>query len=480
MRLFYAVVFLVVSFVPPHLLAQNGDVALAFTNVTVIDVSEGVALSDMTVLVSGDRITAVGAAGSVAVPANARVVDGTGRFLIPGLWDMHAHSWDEFVHRNILLPLYVAHGVTGIREMSGAPYELEARAEITRGTLPGPRMMVSSPIIDGPNPMVSGIRVADADQARRTVDTLNARGYDLIQTHQFLSPAAYRALHERAREVGMEVSGTIPISVSLWEAAALGHRTVEHLWGVELACSSREEELRVDYRQRVEEISADTSLRTHVSVWNRTEREALESIHPTKCQALYRHLAANEMWVVPTLLIQRLMAYPSDPAFQNDPRQRFLPDPGWDHEWFADFYDPERRLRATFEHRLRALVDLHRAGVGILAGSEVQAGFSLHDELALYVEGGLTPLEALRTATLNPARYLGATDSLGTVEPGKLADLVLLDADPLGDIRNTQRIAAVVLNGRLFDRAALDELLTEAEQAANRPSEAVGNEGALH
>jgi AbrB family looped-hinge helix DNA binding protein len=443
--------------------------SLAFTNVTVINVAGGVAEAGRTVVVEGDRITAVGAADEVEVPAGAFMVDGTGKFLIPGLWDMHVHSWDKSVQRDIFLPLYVAHGVTGVREMTGEPYELETRAEVAAGTLPGPRMLVSSPIVDGPNPMSPGShrpRVADADQARRTVDALKTRGYDLIQTHQFLSPAAYRALHERAREVGMEVSGTIPISVSLWEAAALGHRTVEHLWGVELACSSREEELRVDYRRRVEEISADTSLRTHVAVWNRAELEPLVSIDAEKCQALYRHLAANQTWVVPTLLIQLLMAYPSDSALQNDPRQRYLPDPGWALEEYADFYDPERRLRATYEHRLRTLVDLQRAGVGILAGSEVQAGFSLHDELALYVESGLTPLEALRTATLNPARYMGATDSLGTVEAGKIADLVLLDANPLNDIESIREIRGVVLNGTYLDREALDALLTRAERAA--------------
>lgn len=298
------------------------------------------------------------------------------------------------------------------------------------------------------------------------VDSLSAQGYNFVKPYQFLSAEAYRALHEHGRAIGMEIAGEIPMSVSLWEAAAMGHRTVEHLTGVELACSRREEELRVTYRRQAAEIAADTTLQTHIPVWNRTEWEPLATWDPEKCRALYRHLEAHETWVVPTLVIQRLVSYFDDPDIQKDPRQRYLPPGSWDWEGAADWYDPHRQLRPTYEHRFRSIPDLHRAGVGILAGSDMDGGFPLHDELAILVEAGLTPLEALRTATLNPARYLEATDSLGTVEAGKLADLVLLEANPLEDIANTQRIRAVVLNGRLLDRDALDALLTVAERAA--------------
>lgn len=444
--------------------------SLAFTDITVIDVEEGTAEPGMTVLVSSDRIAAVGEVGTVEVPPGATVIDGRGKFLIPGLWDMHVHNIEDGPTRSVLLPLYVAHGVTGIREMSGQPFNLQHRAEIVEGKLLGPRMVVGSPLVDGPNPWTgpgeNAVVVASAEEARRMVDSLRTRGYAFIKPYNFLSPEAYRALHERGRELGMEIAGHVPMGVSLWEAAALGHRTVEHLMGVELACSSREEELRVAYRRQTAEIAADTTVKAHIALWNRTEWEPVASVDSEKCRALYRHLAAHQTWVVPTLVIQRLISYHANPAIQNDPRSRYLPDGWWDPKADADWFDPERRLRPTYDGRLRTLVDLHRAGVGILAGSDYWGGFVLHDELALYVESGLSPLEALRTATLNPARYLGATDSLGTVEAGKMADLVLLDANPLDDIANTQRIRAVVLSGRLFDRDALDALLAEAERAA--------------
>jgi hypothetical protein len=260
------------------------------------------------------------------------VVDGSGKFLIPGLWDMHVHSGDDEIPRTVILPLYVAHGITGVREMSGSPGLLKLQKEITGDKLLGPRMVVGSPFVDGPNPTwpEGSYIVADPEEARRSVDSLQAQGYGFIKTYKYLSPASYRALHERGRQIGMEISGELPISVSLWEAAALGHRTVEHLTGVELACSSREEELRLQYRRQAEEISADTTLRTHYPVWIRTEWEPVASVDPEKCRALYRHLVAQGTWVVPTLMIQHLISFYNDPDLQNDPRQRYLPAGAWD------------------------------------------------------------------------------------------------------------------------------------------------------
>ena len=461
--------------------SARSTTALAFTRVNVVDVEHGRVLSDQTVLILGERIGAVGPSGSVRVPGDAQVVDATGKYLIPGLWDMHTHSGGDELTRTIELPLYVAHGVTGVRQLSGTPGHLRLRAEISEGTLPGPRMVVGSPFVDGPSPWPGGagedeVRVPDPGAARRVVDSLWAAGYAFIKTYQFLSPEVYRALHARGRELGMEVSGEIPMSVSLWEAAALGHRTVEHLTGVEFACSRREEELRVEFRRLVAEISADTTLKTHIPVWNRSEWEPVATADAEKCRALYDHLAAHGTWVVPTLVIQHQLSHASDPAVRNDPRARYLPASWWDPVKTADYYDPERRLRPTYEHRMRALLDIHQAGVGILAGSDLSGGFPLHDELRLFVEAGLSPLDALRTATLNPARYLKATDSLGTVAAGRLADLVLLDANPLEDITNVARIHAVVLNGRVLDRAALDALLRKVEEGTAKENERTRSE----
>lgn len=445
-------------------------VDLAIAHVAVVDVEDGGIARDQNVLISGSRIVAVGPSARVRIPSGVQMFDASGLYLIPGLWDMHVHSGgDDSVERDVFLPLYVAHGVTGIRDMAGRALNFEHRASIAAGTLLGPRMVVGSPFVDGPNPTFPehSVRLASPAEARRAVDSLRAEGYEFIKTYKYLSAEVYRTLHERAAEVGMEISGEIPISVSLWEAAALGHRTVEHLTGLELACSSREEELRLEYSRRAEEISADSTRRAHLPVWIQTEWEPIPSVDPERCAELYRHLAAYGTWVVPTLMIQRLISFPEDPELRDHPGQRFLPEGEWDPDAHAEFFDPERRLRPTYEHRFRTLPDLHRAGVGILAGTDVPFGFTLHHELELYVRSGLTPLDALRTATLNPARYLGRIDVLGTVAPGKLADLILLDANPLEDVRNTRTIRAVVIDGRLLDRFALDQVLASVKAAAN-------------
>lgn len=447
----------------------NSAQTTAFTNVTIIDVRDGAAEPAMTVVISGERILEVGQITTTEVPAGAEVIDATGKYLIPGLWDMHIHSEEDDIMRSVILPLYVAFGITGVREMSGSPGILRLQKEVAENELFGPRMVVGSPLVDGPNPTFPEISIplANAAQAAKMVDSLKAEGYDFIKTYKFLSPETYRALHKRGKEVGMEISGEVPVSVSLWEAADLGHRTVEHLTGVELACSSREDELRLKYRRQAREFAADKTLKTQVPIWIRTEWEPIASVDPERCRVLYNYLAAKGNWVVPTLMIQRLISFSTDPELREHTGQKYLPKEWWDPEATANFFDPDRQLRQTYNHRLNTLRELQKAGVGILAGTDVPAGFTLHEELSLYVQGGLSPLEALRTATLNPAQYLNRTNELGTVTSGNLADLVLLDANPLENIRNTQKIHAVVANGRYFDRQALDKLLAEAEKAAN-------------
>jgi imidazolonepropionase-like amidohydrolase len=206
-----------------------------------------------------------------------------------------------------------------------------------------------------------------------------------------------------------------------------------------------------------------------------------------RCRTLLETLARNRTWQVPTLVLNRGLAYLNDPAFEADPRLEYMP-PAWRDSWLPE-NDPyllstEEGYQLRRQHHARKLEITGlaaQAGVGIMAGSDtpnafVFPGFALHDELALLVEAGLTPLQALQAATLNPARYLEATDSLGTIEAGKVADLVLLDANPLEDISNTRRISAVVLNGRYLDRRALDELLLRAKEKANQSALPRANE----
>ncbi|MBD3617107.1 MAG: amidohydrolase family protein [Gracilimonas sp.] len=457
---------------------------IVFTNVTIIDVEEGVAMPGMSVIVTGERITAVGTLNEIKVSDGATTIDGRGKYLIPGLWDMHIHNvndvykpvpWDFHTpdpegaeQREIYMPIYLAFGVTGTRELSGGLESIELRKRIEAGEILGPHMVIGSPLLDGPIPIfpdAAVMRIDGPERARNVVTKLHSQGFDFLKPYSLLSAESYRALHERARELEMEVAGEIPISVSLWEAAELGQRSVEHLTGVEFACSNREEELRAHYVSRLRDLNTDPSSEGALDIWNRSEWEPFESLDPERCRKLYGHLAAHGTWVVPTLIIQKMISHANDPRWANNPNFRYT----WpmDLEALADEFDPERRLRPLHDYRMSVINELHDAGVGVLAGSDVSGGFTLHQELEIFVESGMTPLDALRTATINPARYLGRENDLGSITPGKIADLVLLNKNPLDDIRNTQSIEAVVFRGHLLDRPNLDRILRQLEVEAN-------------
>jgi imidazolonepropionase-like amidohydrolase len=443
--------------------------ALAITGVTVIDATGVPARPGMTVVVTGDRITAVGKSGEVRVPEGARGVDGEGKYLIPGLWDMHVHT-----AASSYLALYLANGVTGVRDMHAMDPDavLGMRRQVQQGKEPGgPRIVAAGPLVDGPKPLVPAALVAaDAEQGREVVRKLKGMGADFVKVYTKLPRDAYLAIVDEAKKQGLPVAGHVPESVSAAEASDLGQKSIEHLSGVVLACSDREDELR---REAVAAL-AKADNQDVMGLVGRIHFRAADGFSDERARALYARFVRNGTWQVPTLTVLRGMASLDDPQFTADPRLKYLP-PVFRSWWSSQKPTPEAAAAMKGWHRRSAglVRAMHRAGVPILAGTDtpnpfVFPGFSLHDELALLVaEGGLTPLEALQAATRGPARFLGREKDLGTVEPGKLADLVLLDADPLADIHNTTRIAAVVANGRLLPRDRLDRMLAEVE-AANR------------
>lgn len=440
--------------------------AFALTDVNVVDVRTGDVLPAQTVLVRDRRIEAVGPAGEATVPADARVVDVAGAYVIPGLWDMHVHiGYGDALVRNVFFPMYVAYGVTGVREMSGDSVLLRLRSEVEQGTATGPRLVVGG-LVDAPFRAGGGMPFVPArtrEEGAAAVDSLAHRGFDFVKTYSFVSPEAYRGIQERARELDMEVSGHIPIEVELEDAMSLGHGTIEHMAGIEFACSAREDELRERYGAELSRMASDSvAADSAMMLFGRSEWEPIAEQDAVACKRLHADLAAAGASVVPTLIRQQLVSRRFETPILSDPRGRALagllnPEETWG-------FDPERRLPAVYEHRLEGgLAALRDAGVEILAGSDLPGGLPLHYELGLLVDAGLTPLEALRSATLAPARYLGLEDSHGGVEPGMTAELALLDGNPLEDIGNTQRIRGVVLNGRWLDREALDGMLARVE-----------------
>jgi len=458
--------------------AQDSE-SVAIVHVTVVDVLKGIELTDQTVIIRGHRIKTMGPGSHVQVPSGTRVVNGRGRFLVPGLWDMHAHFDGDQLVRHSVFPLFIANGITGARDMAGdcdsicpndaftrAPVVRSWQQDIERGTLIGPRLVVASALFEGEQPSFPGsYSIHSTNEARQKVQLAKAHGADFIKVLPSLSRDQYMAIVDEAAKQGMYVVGHVPMSVSAADVSEAGQRSIEHM-----------DDLlgRMSYPSCT--VNPDSVAARRSGRRFDFYRLLVGGYDAARCRSLFTTFVKNRTWRVPTLIVERTMLTLElgDTSVVADSRTRFMPRElreGWKAfaRSEARHYSFEDSTAVTSLLSLdgHLVGQMHRAGVQLLAGTDepapfVMPGFSLHDELGLLVKAGLTPIEALRTATINPARFVGATDSLGVVAQGKIADLLLLNADPLIDIHNTTRIAAVVANGRFFDRAALDRMLQSA------------------
>lgn len=450
----------------------------ALTHVTVIDVVHGRTRRDQTVLLRGGRITAVGR--DVRIPRDATVVDLAGKYVIPGLADLHVHSIGG---ERIAPPLYVANGVTTVREMAGNPMVYDWRDRIEAGSLLGPRMVVAGRIIDGDptlwDPALLPVLVVqDEASARAAVRQVKSEGADFVKVYSRLSPAAYRAILDEARRLRLTVAGHCPDTVPVAAASAAGQRSIEHLHAVALSVSSREAEVR----RRLLAIKVGTG---DYNGWFRQyhpiEWLAANTYSQARAAEVFGRLAHHRTRITPTLVMHRVLDMPDHTRPDPATRKYLTADDAGTYDWVLEnLYKANRtpaeisRQRQMWESRLRFVGELFRADVPVLAGTDTGTpyavpGFALHEELELLVRAGGTPLQALRAATLEPARFLGLGDDLGSVTPGTLADLVVLDSNPLSDIRNSRRIHSVVLRGRVVSPAERARMLAAVEAAAAEP-----------
>jgi imidazolonepropionase-like amidohydrolase len=398
---------------------------ITIDNVTIVDVATGRLQPRKTIVIEGKRIARIENANA-ATRATA-TLDGTGKFVIPGLWDMHIHA--QFTNdtarfhgtSEVMLPLFIVNGVTGVRDLgSNLEATLSVRDSIAAHQLIGPRMLVSGPMIDGPTTRyAAAIKVATAEQARAAVRMLKERGVDMIKTQTLIPRDAYFAMADEATRLGIPFEGHVPREITAMEAVTARQRSFEHMIGV-----------------------SDTST------------------------TLIAALAKNRVWQCPTVI----NSVGTAEDFLNDPGLPFwfrAAVEGWRRTALSRLEAPDSAQRAFDERvtrRLALIKKLHDANVPFLAGTDAPAGYdlvpgtSIHRELELFVRAGLTPLQALQTATLNPAVFFGKTAEWGTVAPGKTADLVVLSRNPLVDIANTRSIAAVVADGRYYSPRELDRM----------------------
>lgn len=414
-------------------------------NVTIIDPVRGAAEDGQAVLIRGGRIAAVGK--QVRVPGGVREIDAAGKFLISGLWDAHVHL---VLGTGAVFPALLANGVTSVRDMGGDLARVdEWRRQIRAGQLDGPTIYRAGPYVDGPKDAPDRLIIQTAAEARAAVRSLRKQRVDFIKIHNAVPREAYFALADEARRAGIRFAGHVPLQITPQEAAASGQGSLEHmatlLEGALAAATQR----------------------------NESPMSVLERFDDAAAAKLFRSMAANRVAMTPNLTAEYAITNRGSAEIESDPRRQYVPA-SLIRYWNEAFSRKPTAARQLLLQRFYQLVALmQREGVTILAGTDfglrdIYPGFSLHDELRLLVKAGLTPAEALRSATVAPAAWLGVREVTGDIRRGAPADLVLLDGNPLRDIAQTARIHAVVSRGRYLDREKLDAMLAAAKQAASK------------
>jgi imidazolonepropionase-like amidohydrolase len=465
---------------------------LAIRAVTVVDVMDGSLLPEQTVLVVGNRIAALGATDKVQIPRDSELVEATGRYLIPGLWDMHVHSVTGTGHvtdapslsiapQDWHLPLFLAHGVTGVRNMNDRTNDVTLeltntiKRELADGSRHGPpRFLSAGPAVDGdPYLMSKKIVVRTAAEARAVVDQLASNGADFIKVYENISRDAYFAVIDEAKRRHIPVDGHLPFRITPQEAATAGQRTIEHPEAFAAGCSTAADAERERFAGALADYDGPAGSEKLLLMQMHHLRALYDSRDPAACASTFEAYRQSGAAVSADLLVYHHIVH-AEQILADNARMRFVPET-IRRSW-KDFLDSDTAREAQSILRTIPALELenvrlaNEAGVVLLAATDVDIpmgvpGLSLHEELVRLVEAGLTPLQALQAATRNPARVLGLADSLGSIEAGKLADLVVLDGNPLEDIRNTQKIHAVVADGQLYRRADLDRLLEKAQAA---------------
>ncbi len=436
--------------VPGQISAKEQINEIAFTHVNVIPMNKDTVLRDMTVLISDGKIKAVGRFGKISIPSGAQKIDARGKYLLPGLGDMHTHfSGNEPIDRT-LLNLHLINGVTTVLSLGGSPEILRLREAISSGRINGPNFYTAGPAAD------------DATLTReagvRLVDEHKRLGYDVVKTYNRLSLEGYRGIMLRAKQINLPVVGHVVRAVGLEGTLGSGQHGIVHL----------EEYL---YTYTPFRISNTTQIPSDV-------------LKPESIPYLAQATAEAGVWVTPTLVTFEWVLAQTENSEEAISREeaRYIPE-----GLFQGMWDPKvnklgrpreqlPNVQAAMEFQRQMVKPFYNAGVKLLLGTDapipaVVPGFGAHEELLNLVEAGLTPYQALETATINPSRYLGREKEFGTVEAGKRADLILLEASPLDDIKNTRKLAGVMIRGKWFSKSELAQMLSNIPLRDIKPAQ---------
>ena len=453
--------------------------ALAITNVNLIDVTDGSVERNVTIYIRGNRIQWVAKHAMLEHGEHLQVVNGVERYVIPGLWNMHVHLVQdvpaEYTER-VLMPLMIANGVTGVRDMGGNLEALKSlRQRVTSGALLGPRMMFAGPMLDGPQPAYpDSLPVSTPEDGRGAVRWLKQQGVDFIKVQSLLPREAYLAIADEARAQGLNFVGHVPDAVTVAEASQKGQRTMEHMLNILRGCSTEERQIMNSDK----EFAARTVTPAQASAFGQAERERIvRTYSPALADDLFQRLLSNRNWQTPTLVQLRFFEYADVAEWERDPRMRYVP---------ASLQKKWRQQRESFlkgrstanlmswkvfmRKNREQLAIMRRDYVHFLAGTDsgpyAFPGSALQDELELMVENGISPLSALRGATIEAAIVMNRQRDSGAIAVGRVADIVFLDGNPLEDIRNVRKVSGVVYDGHYYDERDLAKITAAAAQAA--------------
>ena len=457
-------------------------------NTNIIDVELGKVDSGMSLIIKNNLIIELGKAKAIQTPKNATIIDGKDKFIIPGLWDMHAHTSSDSITRQVAYPLFIANGITGIRDMIADCYNEEYPCEkynsptifisrnwkedVANGNLLGPRSVLGSQRVNGLRGDSSTIlSPGTPEHGREHVIFLKQRGVDFIKIYEECPRDVFFSVAKEAKNQNLPFVGHVPFEVKISEAAKVGIGSIEHCCDENymLECSEIEDVLRQKWLN---------AIRTKTFNIGDIILEMARTYDATKCDEVFNIIKENHAWVVPTLIVSE-SHYPYLFNWTIDERLKYLPKSErllWE-EWQNDYYhvygdwDYDKQMEMR-KRRFEIIAMMFKKGIPIMAGTDCASigvfwGSSIHEELELLVQVGLSEIDALRAATLNPALFFKATDSLGSIAKGKIADMVILNKNPLEDIRHTKNINGVFSNGNYFNKSSIDSLLMNVETVVN-------------
>ena len=456
--------------------------ATCIKNITTIDPIDGLR-ENQTIIIKENRIFKIADSDKLKLHSSNDIIDGSEKFMIPGLWDAHIHfAYMENI-ADRMLDLFFCYGITSVRDIGGRiEFVKKWKDEALKDPTSMPRVKIAGPLLDGMPNVYDGSRpqnpelsvgLATIEDVNEMIASLIDQDVDLLKAYEMLTPEQFQRITKLARENGLKVTGHVPLSMDVISASNAGMNSMEHLRNIELSCASNAVELLSQRQTLLFDGRDDTGAALRSRIHSAQRQNAIENYDESVADKVLSVLAKNETWQIPTLALN--MAFVdrpfSDPQFQQS--FKYLPseiEKAWKERIEAFSETPLNEFNMNYHQwQLEMVKRIHDYEIPIMAGTDcpiffLTPGLSLHTELETLVRAGVTPLDVLKTATYNPARYFNMENELGTISEGKIADLLILDANPLMNISNTQKVNAVIKDGRYHSRSDLDKRLQALDE----------------